>query len=181
MLAYGIRIDLGDGAPIDLPSGCGCDGFDMTSAAFSCRKPRPQSLYAGDDWQVRIKVYNPLTSAAIDLTGALVAATLKLDELAPVGVLRRSDVSVIGSFPLRPQIILDAQVVDNGDAGLTGRGWFAFTFGHELEDYLALSSVVGLPYYDLRLRLVAVSFGGSVATILFGRIEVLRPRTAPMP
>jgi hypothetical protein len=126
---------------------------------------------------MRIKVYDPLTRAAIDLTGALLVATLKSDALLPTGVLRRSDTDIIASFPLRKQIALDAQVIDNGDAGLTDRGWFTFLFGHETEDYRSLVSVVGLPYYDIRVKFS----DATVTTILYGRIEVLRPRTAPMP
>ncbi len=165
MLAYMLRLDVGNGVPSPLFSACGpCGGGGCLDKAYLGRfVPRAQPYYVGDTWSLRFKVEHPMTGAAIDLTNKIIIATFKKYPTDPVGIVRRSDVVIVGSAPPQNQIQKDSQTIDNGISGTTGRGWFALYFGSQLTEICQMLSVIGNTYFTLQLEDTVT---GDVTTIL---------------
>ena len=174
MLAYRIRMDVGNGRP-GASFLCGCGPSQcLDKCFFQNTIPPSQPYYVGDDWVLRFKVENAVTGAAIDLTGKLILATFKRYTSDIVGVLRRSDTDIVGSAPPRKQIAIDPQAVDFGPAGIQGRGWFELRFGHERADFCQMLSLVGEVSFDLRIQDLTT---GVMQTLMEGCFGVYRPKT----
>jgi len=176
MLAYHLRMDTGTGRPSELFSACGpCGGQGCLDKAFLLkRNPRAQPYYVGDAWNLRFKVEDALTFAAVDLTGKLLIATFKRVATDYAGIVRRSDTVIIGSSPIKYQIAIDAQTVDNGPQGVTGRGWFTLRFGSEAADFCQMLSLIGEAVFDLRMQDTVT---GDLTTLLDWCFGVYEPKT----
>lgn len=175
------QIDIGLGYPLPAPCGCKSNVFDISSNAIHCMC-RPYDfipLIPGDDWEMGIKaeqlVIDPVTKIqsieAIDLTDALCVFTLKIIDTDPVGFTRRSDADLPDILPAKAQIGIDDQTTDNGENGVSGKGWMRLRFAHtEQADLLPF---VGLLPYDLKIKLL----DGTTFTLMRGRFEAVRTIT----
>ena len=169
-------MDTGTGYPSELFSACGpCNGSGCLDKSFLLkRNPRAQPYYVGDAWQLRFKVEDALTYAAVDLTGKLLIATFKRAPTDFVGIVRRSDTVIVGSSPIKYQIAIDPQAVDNGPQGVTGRGWFTLCFGSQAADFCQMLSLVGDPVFDIRMQ---DTLTGDLTTLLDWCFGVYAPKT----
>lgn len=176
MLAYLLRMDVGDGRASSLFNACGpCGGGGCLDKGFLAKRwYRGQPYYVGDRWYIRFKVEDPLTRAAVDLTNKLLIATFKRSPLDYVGVVRRSDTDITGSIPALKQIAIDDQTTDNGINGTTGRGWFQFNFASVTSDFCEMLSLVGDAVFDIRMQDLTT---GEIATLLTWCFGVYEPRT----
>lgn len=183
MLAYKLRMDIGNGIPGPLFSACGpCGGGGCLDKAYLLKRMPPgQPYYVGDTWSLRLKVENALTGAAIDLTNKILIATFKRSPLDFVGVVRRSDTDIAGLIPAQRQIAIDDQTTDNGINGIVGRGWFQINFAAVTADFCEMLSLVGSAAFDLRMY---DTITGETVTLLTWCFGVYEPRTlfpAPIP
>lgn len=144
--------------------------LDLTAAAL--QDLDMSVLVAGDDVRWRFQVQDE-DGDAVSLDGARVTMTIAGPVAGEGTFTRDSEDDITGTDPAVDQIAIDAdQAVETGE---TGRGWFEVRFSDEDED--ALLAIAGTRPFDIRLRLS----DGLVRTYAQGRVEILKPRTTPMP
>lgn len=124
-------------------------------------------IVAGDDYALRFSVRKADDSAAVDLTNALVAMTIRVTDQGLVLVSRRTDVEIQSGLW---QILLDDQTTDHGPTGTSGQGWGQVNF-HNSEEEVMIEAA-GVRPFDLRANL-----GSSVITLARGKVELLIPDT----
>lgn len=176
MLAYYLRMDLGNGRATPLFSACGpCGGGGCLDRGFMThRNPRGLPYYVGDTWSLRLKVEDPVTHAALNLDDYLIIATFKHLPTDYVGIVRRSDTNIPGTTPAVKQIAIDNQAVDNGTIGIAGRGWFQLNFASVVADFCQMLSLIGEAVFDIRIQNLTT---GAVTTLLEWCFGVYEPKT----